>query len=102
MGNASSIIFILFCFNELKNGLIYIPSHYFDSSNCGSFLGWKSSIQSGNTAQLQHQQCLLCLELTFAHKALVLITKQLGDFTHFFPLKMKCNHSVLHSDEGDI
>ncbi len=39
-----------------------------------------------------------------AHKALVLLPKHLGDITVFsgiFPSKIKFNHSVLGSDEGD-
>ncbi len=49
---------------------------------------------------------LLCLELTFAHEALVLIPTHYGDFTDFFsrtlPQTMKLNLSVLSSDEGSL
>ncbi len=41
----------------------------------------KKLFQKGN---LENKRVILCPELTFAHKALVLIPKHLGDFTDFF------------------
>ncbi len=46
-----------------------------------AFQSAKKLFQKGN---LENKRAILCLELTFAHEALILIPKHFGDVTDFF------------------